>query len=383
MCATLASPSVLARRSRVRLRALEAELRGRPRSSLAGIVRPGMSPNSRRSTTYVPRPRTDAARRRPWSRRALDRAERPHDRRSFLGERGDVGTEASVGRLSEFLRGSLGLCATKVGCDAGDCGACTVMLDGEAVAACMVPVGRLAGRASRRSRAWTPRVRSGACNVRSCIGRSPVRDLHPGMLVAACALLRRDPAPTVPRSRTRWAGCCAAAPATGRSSMRSGRRPRSMRSDVPRRSAKRSGSTGAGGRGSEGPRSRDIRRGRGHRKARSSSGSCARRSIGHGSPSAIWMAIVRDNPGSRSRVHRRRCPRAQRFGVIPGMADQPVFAEQETRFRGEAVAMVVGEPAAVAALASRELPGHMGGASRAHERRGGPGGGRAAGARRP
>ncbi len=49
-------------------------------------------------------------------------------------------------RLTEVLRDDLGLTGTKVGCDAGDCGACTVRLDGDAVCACLVPLGQLAGR---------------------------------------------------------------------------------------------------------------------------------------------------------------------------------------------------------------------------------------------
>ena len=49
-------------------------------------------------------------------------------------------------RLSEVLREELGAKDVKVGCNAGDCGACTVLVEGEAVCACMVPVGRLQGR---------------------------------------------------------------------------------------------------------------------------------------------------------------------------------------------------------------------------------------------
>ena len=49
-------------------------------------------------------------------------------------------------RLSEVLRDDLGLTGTKVGCDAGDCGACTVRLDGDPVCACLVPLGQMDGR---------------------------------------------------------------------------------------------------------------------------------------------------------------------------------------------------------------------------------------------
>ena len=49
-------------------------------------------------------------------------------------------------RLSRVLRVELGLTGTKVGCDAGDCGACTVLLDGEPVCACLVAAGQANGR---------------------------------------------------------------------------------------------------------------------------------------------------------------------------------------------------------------------------------------------
>ncbi|HET6175675.1 MAG TPA: 2Fe-2S iron-sulfur cluster-binding protein, partial [Candidatus Sulfotelmatobacter sp.] len=48
-------------------------------------------------------------------------------------------------RLSRVLRDDLGLTGTKVGCDAGDCGACTVLLNGEPVCACLVAAGQVGG----------------------------------------------------------------------------------------------------------------------------------------------------------------------------------------------------------------------------------------------
>src|ERR1700720_3304995 len=52
-----------------------------------------------------------------------------------------------IERLSKVLRERLGLTGTKVGCDAGDCGACTVLLDSNAVCSCLVAAGQIEGRA--------------------------------------------------------------------------------------------------------------------------------------------------------------------------------------------------------------------------------------------
>lgn len=48
--------------------------------------------------------------------------------------------------LLHFLRESLGLVGAKFGCGVGQCGACTVLLDGEPVKSCVVPVSAVAGR---------------------------------------------------------------------------------------------------------------------------------------------------------------------------------------------------------------------------------------------
>src|SRR3989441_1168447 len=101
-------------------------------------------------------------------------------------------------RLSRVLREDLGLTGTKVGCDAGDCGACTVLLDGEPVCACLVSAGQVEGcevttveGLAQRGPLYDKLQKSflvhGAAQCGACT---------PGMLVAATALLEKTPAPS-------------------------------------------------------------------------------------------------------------------------------------------------------------------------------------------
>ena len=58
------------------------------------------------------------------------------------GERCSISSNP-VSRTSDVLREELGLIGTKVGCDAGDCGACTILINGEQRFACLTAVGQL------------------------------------------------------------------------------------------------------------------------------------------------------------------------------------------------------------------------------------------------
>jgi len=98
--------------------------------------------------------------------------------------------------LLDYLRGSVGLTGSKQGCDGGECGACTVLIDGEPRLACITLAascaGRnvetieglaVAGRMSRLQQAFHEKLgtQCGFCT--------------PGMIMAAEALLRRNPHP--------------------------------------------------------------------------------------------------------------------------------------------------------------------------------------------
>lgn len=104
---------------------------------------------------------------------------------------------APAKRLSDVLRDDLGLTGTKVGCQAGDCGACTVLLDDEQVCACITATGQCAdrkvttveglaqdGQLNRLQQAF---LEHGAAQCGICT---------PGMLMAATDILRRHPHPT-------------------------------------------------------------------------------------------------------------------------------------------------------------------------------------------
>ncbi|MBM6825112.1 (2Fe-2S)-binding protein [Veillonella magna] len=106
-------------------------------------------------------------------------------------------TCAPTMRLVDFLREELGLTGTKEGCGEGECGACTVLLEGNAVASCLVLVGQVDGKSiitveglaedNQLSALQQAFVDKGAIQCGFCT---------PGMLLSAKALLDQNPTPT-------------------------------------------------------------------------------------------------------------------------------------------------------------------------------------------
>jgi aerobic-type carbon monoxide dehydrogenase small subunit (CoxS/CutS family) len=107
----------------------------------------------------------------------------------------------------DLLRDGLALTGTKDGCGEGVCGACTVLLDGEPVRACLTLAARLRGRAvvtveglgrgGEPDRLQAAFARAGAVQCGFCT---------PGMLLSAQALLVSNPSPSVPEVREALAG---------------------------------------------------------------------------------------------------------------------------------------------------------------------------------
>jgi CO/xanthine dehydrogenase Mo-binding subunit/aerobic-type carbon monoxide dehydrogenase small subunit (CoxS/CutS family) len=101
-------------------------------------------------------------------------------------------------RLSDILRDDLGLTGTKVGCDAGDCGACTVTLDGRQVVSCLVPAAQAAGGRVRTVEGLAA-PDGGPSDLQAAFlahGAAQCGICTPGMLMAADSLLTANPEAT-------------------------------------------------------------------------------------------------------------------------------------------------------------------------------------------
>ena len=259
-------------------------------------------------------------------------------------------TVSPLRRLSQVLRDDLGLRGTKVGCDAGDCGACTVLLDGAPVCACLTAVGQVEGSSVVTIEGLEAASAHGA-RLKQAFhehGGAQCGICTPGMLMSAAALLAGNAAPTEQDVLDGLGGVLCrctgyrkiiaavldaakgdAQPAPGaQAGLAVG--ARIARLDG-RRKLDGTERFGADGIPQDALYLRVIRSP--HHHARFAFGDLTAWVAARSGLARVLTAV--DVPGRN--VH----------GVIPKFADQPVFAEHVVRFRGEAVAAIVGERSAI------------------------------------
>jgi CO/xanthine dehydrogenase Mo-binding subunit/aerobic-type carbon monoxide dehydrogenase small subunit (CoxS/CutS family) len=266
---------------------------------------------------------------------------------------------APFASLADTLRNVLGITGTKIGCEAGDCGACTVLLDGAQVCACLVPTAQ-AGGASIETvegigpRGLTERLRRaflehGAAQCGICT---------PGMLMAAADLLSRAPTPSRQQVEDGIGGVlcrctgyvkiidavmdvAGGLPAEGSADVAAGCAvgARLRRVDGW---AKVSGTDlfGADEAPADALWMRVVRSP--HARARFTLGDLA--AVKGRTPGLVAILTAADVPGENS------------FGVFPNTKDQPVLAPGAVRFRGEAVLALVGTRVAVEGICDADLP---------------------------
>jgi aldehyde oxidoreductase len=274
-------------------------------------------------------------------------------------------------RLSRVLRDELGLTGTKVGCDAGDCGACTVLLDGDPVCACLVAIGQAEGCEVTTVEGLADQADSGSsvgARLQQSFlthGAAQCGACTPGMLMAATALLQRNPRPDESEVLDAIGGVLCRC--TGYRKIIAAILDAGVQEASPNVRASSGVAISPAAGSAVGNR---MVRLDGRRKVDGSeifgadetpAGALAVRAIRSPYHRARFTfgdlaRFVRDHAGIERVFTAKDVPGVNCYGVIGKYADQPVFAEVEARHRGEAVAAVVGDAAAVEALQVADFP---------------------------
>jgi aerobic carbon-monoxide dehydrogenase small subunit len=110
-------------------------------------------------------------------------------------------------RLLDVLRRQLGLTGTKEGCGEGECGSCSVLMNGELVTSCLVPVLQAQGAHVVTIEGLAPQSRLHPLQQAflEC-GGAQCGICTPGMIMAAYHLLKKTPRPSLPEIKEGLAG---------------------------------------------------------------------------------------------------------------------------------------------------------------------------------
>jgi len=263
-------------------------------------------------------------------------------------------------RLSDTLREVLGARDVKVGCNAGDCGACTVLLDGAPICACLTPTHQVAERQvlTLAGLMETSTEAERLAESFQDLGAAQCGICTPGMIVSAVALLRDNAKPNADQVQNALAGVLCRC--TGYRSIIDA----VVLAGDPKGHDRKAQAQCGGHIGDA------VRRVDGYEKVAGIErfgddvapddalvihvirSPFPRATFSFGDLSA-WQA---EQVGIEAVLTAADVPGNNMYGVIPAFADQPVFAETETRFRGEAVAAVVGERTAIQIFDESSVP---------------------------
>jgi CO/xanthine dehydrogenase Mo-binding subunit/aerobic-type carbon monoxide dehydrogenase small subunit (CoxS/CutS family) len=259
-------------------------------------------------------------------------------------------------RLSQVLREDLRLTGTKVGCDAGDCGACTVLLDGQPVCACLTPVGQVESRSVKTVEGLANGALTRLQQAFHHHGAAQCGICTPGMLLAASALIERTPCPSETQVQDALGGVLCRCTGYRKiiTAVREAHRFADEAADFP------------------------ANRVVGTRVARVDGIARVDGSERFGDdvapPDALWLKLIRaphasatftigelaplfrKYPGLVRVLTAADVPGVNAHGVIPLFRDQPVFAEGRVRFRGEAIAAVIGDARVIESFDPADFP---------------------------
>jgi len=259
-------------------------------------------------------------------------------------------------RFSDVLREDLGLTGTKVGCDAGDCGACTILVDGEQRYACLTAVGQLEGHNARTVEGLAKNgdltalqqafLDEGAAQCGIC---------SPGMLMAAQSLLDRTPNPTEPQVLDALGGVlcrCTGYTKIVEAVLKAGQ---TSSSEPTPPSGSAVGSRMVKVDGKQKVTGEEIY------------------SADYAPEDSLWLRAIR-SPHPRAKFTLAQPEKVLKkypgiikiltaddvtgnngFGIYPHIKDQPVLAKDHVRFRGEAVVALIGERENVESVSEEDL----------------------------
>ncbi|KAB2913082.1 MAG: molybdopterin-dependent oxidoreductase [Hyphomicrobiaceae bacterium] len=296
---------------------------------------------------------------------------------------------APFASLADTLRSELKLTGTKIGCEAGDCGACTVLLDGAQVCACLVPAAQAEG--ARVDTVEGPGPDAVTDRLRTAFlahGAAQCGICTPGMLMAATDLLARQPFPSRADVEDAIGGVLcrctgylkivdAVLDAAGATRSDPGR-PNTVVSPSNHGLQDSIALRQAHGGGIGQPIDAMCTPVVGARMPRVDGWPKVTGTDAFGADAApagaLWMRVVRSphararfalgdlaavvtrTPGLVAILSAKDVPGENSFGIFPNMKDQPVLAPGLVRFRGEAVLALVGTRQAVETLSDAELP---------------------------